>query len=265
MEILFGAPDRLALLLPHCDSLRWVQSSWAGVKPLIECPRRDYQLTGVKNIFGPPMTEFVLAWLLAFERRVVQRSQARSWDEAVDGHLYGKSLGVMGTGSLGSHLAAACQAVGLRVRGLNSDGRSIPNFDDCYSTASINEFADGLDYLVALLPDTPGSDRLIDAELLAQLKPGAILINGGRANVVDQGALIAALDAGQLAHAVLDVLNLEPLPDSDPLWQVPNLHITSHTAAVTIPEIIVSVFCENYRRYHGGRSLLHRIDFDKGY
>ncbi len=265
VEILFGAPDRLVAVLPHCESLRWVQSSWAGVKPLGDQPRRDFQLTGVKDIFGPPMTEFVLAWLLAFERKVLERSQACSWDESVDGHLHGKSLGIMGTGSIGSQLAATCQTLGLQVRGLNSDGRRRPNFDHCYSRIELAEFASGLDYLVALLPETPGSDQLIDAQLLARLKPGAILINGGRANVVDQAALITALEEGQLAHAVLDVLDLEPLPDSDPLWQVSNLHITSHTAAVTIPEAIVEIFCENYRRYHAGRPLLHRIDFDKGY
>ena len=264
-EILFGAPDRLVTALPHCRSLRWVQSSWAGVKPLMEQPRRDFMLTGVKDIFGPPMTEFVLAWLLALERRVIQRSQARHWDDAVDGNLYGKCLGIMGTGSIGTHLAASCQALGLKVRGLNSSGSNRPNFDNCYSPAQLDEFAGGLDYLVALLPDTPGSDRLIDAQFLARLKPGAILVNGGRANVIDQDALIAALDSGQLAHAVLDVLDQEPLPDSDPLWQVANLHITSHTAAVTIPEIIVTLFCDNYRRYHAGQSLLHRVDFDKGY
>jgi phosphoglycerate dehydrogenase-like enzyme len=171
----------------------------------------------------------------------------------------------MGTGSIGTHLALTCRALGLRVRGLNSDGRDQDYFDRCYSPSELTEFADRLDYLVALLPDTAGSNRLIDAHLLAQLKPGAILVNGGRANVIDQAALLAALENGQLSHAVLDVLECEPLPDSDPLWQVERLHITSHTAAVTIPESIVEIFCENYRRYHAGRELLHLIDFDKGY
>lgn len=265
VDILFGAPDRLAPLLPHCESLRWVQSSWAGVKPLVECPRRDYQLTGVKGIFGAPMTEFVLAWLLALERRVVPRSQARSWDESADGHLYGKSLGIMGTGSIGAHLAQSCRALGLRVRGLNSDGRGKPHFDRCYPAASRLDFASGLDYLVTLLPDTPATDHMVNAKLLAQLNPGAIVINGGRANAIDQAALIAALESGQLAHAVLDVLRTEPLPSTDPLWRIENLHITSHTAAVTIPEAIVDLFCDNYRRYHDDQPLLHQVDFERGY
>ena len=265
VEILFGAPDQLVALLARCDSLRWVQSSWAGIKPLIDHPRRDYQLTGVKDIFSSDMTEYVLAWLLALERRVVERSQTRHWDANADGHLRGKTLGIMGTGSIGCHLAAACQALGLRVRGLNSDGRRIPNFDQCYAPTRISEFTDDLDYLVTLLPDTPGSDGLVDGKMLGLLKPGAILINAGRANVIDREALLNALQTGQLGHAVLDVLEQEPLPESDPLWQVKNLHITSHTAAVTIPEAIVEVFCDNYRRYNAGQALLHQVDFDRGY
>jgi phosphoglycerate dehydrogenase-like enzyme len=264
-DILFGAPDRLVPLLPHCDSLRWVQSSWAGVKPLVDQPRRDFLLTGVKHIFGPAMTEYVLAWLLALERRVPERFLARRWDDTVDGHLLGKSIGIMGTGSIGGHLAAACRALGMRVRGLNSDGRELPGFDRCYSSAALPDFAGGLDYLVALLPDTESSNQLVDAGLLAALSPGAILVNGGRANAIDQAALVAALGSGQLRHAVLDVLDNEPLADDDPLWQVERLHITSHTAAVTIPEAIVELFCENYLRYHSGRELQYLIDFEKGY
>jgi glyoxylate/hydroxypyruvate reductase A len=106
---------------------------------------------------------------------------------------------------------------------------------------------------------------VISADLLARLNRGAIVINGGRANAVDQAALITALEGGQLSHAVLDVLRQEPLPPADPLWQIENLHITSHTAAVTVPETIVELFCDNYRRYHRWEPLLHPIDFDKGY
>ena len=153
----------------------------------------------------------------------------------------------------------------MYVRGLNLDGRSVVNFDECFSGVDILAFADNLDYLVALLPDTPGSDRLVDTELLKRVRPGAILINGGRANVIDEEALLLALQSGQLAHAVLDVLPEEPLPASNPLWQVERLYITSHTAAVTVPQDIVNVFCDNYRRYYRGDALRYQIDFGKGY
>ncbi len=264
-EILFGAPDLLADILPHCPRLRWAQSSWAGITPLLNAPRRDYRLTGVKDIFGPPMTEFVLGWLLALERNIPQRHGARSWDDRRDGHIAGKCIGIMGTGSIGAHLARACRSLGLSTRGLNSDGRNIDGFDACWPTEQRLEFASGLDYLVAMLPDTPATDALVDAAMLGRLKQDAVLINGGRGNSVDTSAVVAALEKRRLRHAVLDVLPLEPLPDGDPLWQVAGLSITSHTAAPTPGRAIVEIFSENYRRYIAGEPLNHLIDFERGY
>jgi len=264
-EILFGAPDLLAPLLEHCPRLRWVQSSWAGVTPLLACPRRDYQLTGVKNIFGPLMSEYVLGWLLAIERNILHRSQQRHWDNSPDGSLQGKLAGILGTGSIGRHVAASCAAFGMQVRGLNSDGRSVDGFDDCFPTGQVEQFAEGLDYLVALLPDTAATTGLVDASLLGRLRHSAILINAGRANCLVLEDTLAALASGQLRHAVLDVLPTEPLPEGDPLWQVKGLSITSHTAAPTGISAIVEVFCDNYARFVAGEPLLYPVDFRRGY
>jgi phosphoglycerate dehydrogenase-like enzyme len=171
----------------------------------------------------------------------------------------------MGTGSIGSHVAATCKAFGIPTRGLNSDGRGQAGFDTCFPLSRIAEFASGLDYLVALLPETPATDKLVDAELLCRLKPGAIVINGGRANCIVESDLVAALETGQLGHAVLDVMREEPLPQDHPLWAVKNLYITSHTAAPTGVESIVEIFCDNYRRYLAGEDLRYPIDFERGY
>lgn len=264
-EILFGAPDRLAPLLNACPRLRWVQSSWAGIKPLLASPRRDYTLTGVKGIFGPLMSEYVLAWLLGLERKLLSRATLPRWDSSVDGSLQGKLIGIMGTGSIGTHVAHTCQVFGLHTRGLNTSGALQTGFEHCYSREDIGSFADGLHYLLALLPDTPDSDNLIDATLLNRLRPGAIVINAGRANCVVDTDLCAALASGQLSHAVLDVLREEPLPEGHPLWAVENLHITSHTSAPTRAELIVDIFCANFRRYSAGQPLAHVVDFARGY
>jgi phosphoglycerate dehydrogenase-like enzyme len=264
-EILFGAPDRIAPVLAQCPGLRWVQSSWAGIKPLLECHRRDYRLTGVKDIFGQSMSEYVFAWLLALERQVLQHAEARQWDDTANPGLTGKTLGIMGTGSIGSHVAGTCKTFGINTRGLNSDGRPQAGFGSCFPLSQIAEFAAGLDYLVALLPETPATDNLIDAELLSRLKPGAILVNAGRANCLVEGDLVAALESGQLGHAVLDVMREEPLPKEHPLWAVKNLFLTSHTAAPTGAESIVEIFCDNYRRYLAGEELHYPVDFDRGY
>ena len=264
-EILFGAPDLLAAALPHCPNLRWVQSSWAGVKPLAANPRRDYLLTGVKELFGAPMSEFVLGWLLALERRIPERYHAQRWDDSSDGTVQGKTIGIMGTGSIGVAVAASCQAMGMSTRGLNTTGKPVAPFQDCWPLAQRLEFADKLDYLLALLPDTEETDGLVDEALLGRLNPGAILINGGRGNAVVLPDVLSALDSGVLRHAVLDVFSEEPVPDDSPLWQVPGLSITSHTAAPTPQAAIVEIFCENYRRYRAGEALLYPIDLDRGY
>lgn len=264
-EILFGAPDLLAAVLPHCPKVRWVQSSWAGIKPLVECPRRDYRLTGVKELFGPPMTEFVLGWLLAIERRIPQRARARHWDNTPDGDVAGKVVGIMGTGSIGIAVARGCRSLGMTTHGLNTDGRSVEQFEACWPVAERLAFAAGLDYLVALLPDTPQTDNLIDAALLGALKPGAVFINAGRGNAVVLDDLLAALTNGTLRHAVLDVLPQEPLPDESPLWQIDGLSITSHTAAPTPEAAIVEIFCDNYRRFMAAEPLRYPIDLSRGY
>ena len=264
-EVLFGAPDQLAELVPHCPALRWIQSSWAGVTPLLALPRRDYRLTGVKEIFGAPMSEYVLGWLLALERNIPAHYGSRSWNPLRDGRIQGKAVGIMGTGSIGSHVAGSCRSLGMTTRGLNSDGRDVAGFDRCWPTASRLDFAAGLDYLVALLPDTPATDGLVDRELLARLSSAAIVINGGRGNAVVTADLVDALEQGDIRHAVLDVLPVEPVPDDDPLWKVPGLTITSHTAAPTPAEAIVEIFIDNLQRYRRGEALRHEIDFDRGY
>jgi phosphoglycerate dehydrogenase-like enzyme len=264
-EIIFGAPDRIVPILDDCKHLRWIQSSWAGVKPLIDQGRDDYLLTGVKDIFGPPMSEFVLAWLLALERGVLSRAVSQRWNDRPEPGVAGKTVGIMGTGSIGSHVASTCGLFGMQTRGLNTSGSGVPAFDRCFPLHQLREFASGLDYLVALLPETSGSDKLIDAALLDELKPGAILINAGRANCIVEQDLLAALASGQLRHAVLDVIPEEPLPPENPLWAVENLSITSHTSAPTRAAPIVAVFADNYRRYMNSQRLQYAIDFKRGY
>jgi phosphoglycerate dehydrogenase-like enzyme len=264
-EILFGDPDLIVPVLDLCPKLRWVQSSWAGIKPFVDADRRDYQLTGVQGIFGAPMSEYVAAWLLGLERNIPARYRAPHWDHSPEPGLQGKLAGIMGTGSIGSHVAKTCVALGIKTRGLNSDGRDIDGFEQCFGSDELAEFATGLDYLVGLLPETPESDNLIDADLLSRLNPGAIVINAGRANCLVEQDLVDALESGQIGHAVLDVLRQEPLPAGDALWAAQNLTITSHTAAPTRADSIVKLFRDNYQRYLDGQPLKYRIDFDKGY
>ncbi len=264
-DILFGPPDAIVPLLDRLPQLRWVQSSWAGIKPLVDHPRRDYLLTGVRGIFGQPMAEFVLGWLLALERRIIERAIDNNWDGRIEPGVRGRRLGILGSGDIGQAVARACAALGIDVVGLNSDGRAVEGFRACYAMAEREVFADGLHYLLGLLPDTGATNDMVDATLLGRLAPGAIFINAGRANSVVDKDLLAALDAGQLRAAVLDVTRQEPLPETHPFWATENLYLTSHTAAPTTAAAIVGVFVENYRRYQRGESVVQAVDFTRGY
>ena len=264
-EILLGPPAAVAPLLRHCPNLRWVQSTWAGVRPLIETTFRNYQLTALKGVFGQAMSEYVLGWILALERRIIERASDLAWNDASDRSVAGRRMGIMGTGSIGGEVAAAAAAMGIDVIGLNSDGRDVTGFNRCYPVAERLAFASELDYLVGLLPDTPDTNGLVDAVLLAALADDALFINGGRANCVVENDLLAALERRTLRAAVLDVLPIEPLPESSPLWQVEGLYITSHTAAPTAETAAAAVFCDNYLRFAAGKPLKYVVDFARGY
>ncbi len=258
----------IAEILPKLPTVRWVQSSWAGVTPLIEAKRRDYVLTGIKDAFGPQMAEYVIGYLLAHELKILERSEKQKkheWFKDFSGALHGKRLGIMGTGSIGRYIAVKANFMDMQVRGLSRSGKRVPVFRQVMNTSQLHEFLDGLDYLVAILPDTPATDKLLDSAALKKLPGHAYVINIGRSNVIDDEALIDALKNNELAGATLDVFDAEPIPADSPLWETPNLNITAHIAAVSLPSLIVPIFVDNYRRYVNEQPLRYVIDFDAGY
>lgn len=266
--ILFGEPDMIAAVIGEMPAVAWVQSTWAGVTPLVEHLRRDYVLTGVRDVFGPQMAEYVIGYLLAHELRVLERAAAqsrRAWDTTPSGRLQGKCLGIMGTGSIGRHIAQAAAAFDVQVSGLSRTGATTEGFAAVYPASQLHTFLKGLDYLVSTLPQTAATGNLLNRSALAKLSRHACFINVGRGNVIEDDALIDALQNGRLAGAVLDVFDNEPLPQGDPLWDAPNLRITGHIAALSHPALIAPIFIDNYRRYVDGRPLRHVVDFAAGY
>lgn len=267
-KVLFGDPLSIKAVLAEMPGIEWVQSTWAGVTPLIELGRRDYVLTNVRDIFGSQMSEYVFGYLLAHELRIVDRAGAqrgRKWLDEHSGRLEGKRIGIMGTGSIGSAVARTARAFGMSVSGLSRSGSVHAQFDKVFAAARIDEFLSGLDYLVAVLPDTAATTGLLDARAFQQLPGHCYFINVGRGNVVDQAALIEALRSGRLAGATLDVFDEEPLPQDNPLWDLATVNITAHISAVSDPALVAPVFNDNYRRYCNGEPLRYVVDFDAGY
>ncbi len=268
-ELAFGEPALLSQALPHLKRIQWMQATWAGVEPLLDpALPRDYILTNARGIFGALMSEYVFGYLLAHERHILQRyasQQAQRWDETPPGSLRGKQIGLLGVGSIGAELARTAQHFGMIVRGFTRSSESCQAVDAYFHPPQKLTFAAGLDYLVCVLPQVALTKGLVDRSLLAVLPPHAVFINVGRGSAVDESALAEALQSGRIAGAVLDVFTEEPLPPSHIFWRTPNLLVTSHTAAPTLPQDIVTVFIENYRRWLQGAALLYQVDFARGY
>jgi phosphoglycerate dehydrogenase-like enzyme len=265
VQVVVGAPPDLAAIIPRCPRLRWVQSTWAGIDAIAHFASEKLEITPLKGVFGPAMTEYVMGWLLAIERNVISRASHTQWTPSLEPRITEKRMGIMGTGGIGTAIALAAKAFGLEVIGLNSDGRAVDGFNTCYPCADRLAFAEGLDYLVSALPQTAQTDNLIDHEVLMRLNLRAIVINAGRGNAVVEADLIASLNAGHIRAAVLDVFRQEPLPPDDPLWSTPGVHITSHTAGPTPDEAIGEVFERNLKRYIAGEPITDAVSAGRGY
>jgi phosphoglycerate dehydrogenase-like enzyme len=259
----------LASALPRLDRLQWVQANWAGVEPLLEPSlRRDYVLTNARGVFGRLMSEYVFGYLLAHERRIIDRylsQRARRWDRTPPGTLWGKQIGLLGVGSIGAQLARTAKAFGMRVKGYTRWSETSSDVDAYFHGDDRVAFAEGLDYLVNVMPATKATRHLVDEVLLRALPEGAVFVSPGRGRVVDEQALACALRKGRLAAAILDVFNQEPLPSDHEFWSMPNVLITSHTAALNVPADLAALFAENYLRLRRGEPLLHQVDFELGY
>ncbi len=292
-DILFGDTRRIHDALPTLPHLKWVQTTSAGVERLMDPSlRRDYTLTNARNVFGESMAEFVFGYMLFFKKRIRPRvlaQRAKKWDNEDGGVLRGKTLGLIGVGSIGSHIAMTAKLFRMNVWGFTRSSETSKYVDKYFHPTSplssrsipaegqreraegegenegILAFAKGLDYLVVVLPKTDGTNSIVNAEVLNALPNHALLVNVGRGNAVDASSLVDALNQNKIAGAVLDVTEPEPLPEDHPFWTTPNLFLTFHTSAISYPEDMVGVFIENYKLYIEGKPLKHQVDFKRGY
>lgn len=282
-DIALGEPRKIRDALPLLPRLRWAQSIYAGVEPLVDsAQRRDYILTNARGVFGELMSEYVFGYMLAHEKKIFERHQSQQaikWDRFESGFLRGKTLGLLGVGSIGAHLAGTAKHFGMTVWGYTQASETSKQVDRYFhpldsdsllsgtqeQAPAIQRFAQGLDYLVVVLPRTKDTDKIVDAALLDALPSHAVIVNVGRGNAVDESALVEALEQEKIAGAVLDVTAQEPLPEEHPFWTTKNLLLTFHTSALSYPEDITRLFIENYRLYIEGKPLKYQVDFERGY
>jgi phosphoglycerate dehydrogenase-like enzyme len=275
-EILFGipgdSPQGLAEAVRANPGLRWVQATSAGAGEQVGAAElTDKELarvvvTSAAGVHAGPLAEFALLGLLAFAKdlpRVLADQRARRWGHYPVAELSGRTLLIVGLGSIGAEVARLAAALRMRVIGLNRTGAGHhPHVDELARIDTLGDRLPEADAIVISLPLTDQTRGLLDAAAFARIKPGATLVNVGRGGVLDEAALIDALRERRLAGAALDVFASEPLDSASPLWELPNVLITPHTAGLSLHENerIVSLFVENLRRYLRGEDLLNRVD-----
>lgn len=267
-EIILADPSLIAPNLNECIKVKWLQSTWAGMSPVLGSTKKDYMLTGVKNVFGPQMCEYVFSYLLYFSRKIALFSSLqaqKSWQPPELTSLKGKTLGIMGVGSIGKDVAGMAKQFGMKVYGLTHSSRDCSHVDEYFDFEHLSLFANKLDYLVCLLPSTSQTKNLINQHFLSSLPQHCALINVGRGSVIDDQALMNALQNKSLSAAVLDVFSQEPLEHTHPFWETPNLYITQHTAAISVPQDVFAVFAENLQLFHQHKKLNFLVDWSKGY
>jgi glyoxylate/hydroxypyruvate reductase A len=274
-EILFGipgdSPEGLAAIVRSSRQLRWVQATAAGAGEQVRAAGLSEQelerviVTSAAGVHAGPLAEFCLFGLLAFARglpRLLADQRERRWGHYPVAELAGRRLVIAGMGQIGTEVARRATAFGMDVVGVNRSGRGGPDDQvDVCPIEALPALLDDADALVISMPLTVETRGLIDGAMLARLRRGAILVNVGRGGVVDEEALVAALRDGQLAGAALDVFATEPLPPPSPLWELPNVIISSHTAALSVRENerIVERFLTNLEHYRRGEPLLSRV------
>lgn len=266
------------------SNLRWLQWDAAGVNQIVPAVRdvvesgREIVLTNASGIHAIPLSEHLLALMLAFARRLDYsfRLQAEGGWKGSDlpavFELSGKRVLLLGVGAIGSAFAGKAAALGMEVIGVRRDAKKDhPDLAETAPVEKLHSLLPSADFVVVTLPYTPETAGIIGARELSLMKETAYLINIGRGGIVDEGALLGALEAGPegggIAGAGLDVFETEPLPPEAPIRRAPNLIITPHYAGWTphYSERLWALFHENAAAYADGRPLKNTIDPDAGY
>ena len=273
----FGIP---APLLRAARQLRWVHSGAAGVGASLHATMResDVLFTNSAGIHAEPMAEHALAMILHFARGMdiaAAGQRARDWRHAemasepiVTGEIAGKVVGIVGYGGIGRAVGSRCAALGMRVRAIRRTRGALPPEVEWIGTPDrLGDLLRSSDFLVVAVPETPATSQLIGRQEIAEMKPGAVLVNVARGGIVDEVALTEALVERRLRGAGLDVFGREPLSSDNPLWELDNALITPHVGGNS-PEFWrreTDLIVRNIARFLSGDPLENLVDKELGY
>jgi D-2-hydroxyacid dehydrogenase (NADP+) len=252
------AQNITAELTSAMPDLDWIQALTTGIDPLLALNLpRTVAVTSARGIHGPQMSELGLMLMLTLARNFPQMvlNQAKAlWERWPQRLLHGKTVGIVGIGTISEVLALCCQALGMRVVGVSDSRTGVPGFDVIERRSKLGTVASQSDFLVVLAPLTPENTHLISAEVIRQMRPDAFLVNLARGRVVDETALIDALQRREIAGAGLDVFETEPLPADSPLWHMPNVIVTPHVGGLSdiYARQLLPLIVHNARAYLAG-------------
>jgi phosphoglycerate dehydrogenase-like enzyme len=273
-EVLYDfPPGHVRDLTQVAPNLRWLQASMAGAGEVAKKAgllETDVVVTTASGVYSGPLAEFVVMAMLQHAKdldRLRRNKAERAWHQAYNDTLENKTLCIVGMGNIGRAIAERVRPFGTRVLGVKrtvrEDDPARGHADELYATDRLRDALGEADYVVVTLPGTLETRHLLDADAIDAMKPGAYFMNVGRGSVVDEGALVETLQRGHLSGAALDVFEVEPLPEENPLWELENVIISPHATDV-VPSIInkrqTDLFCENLRRYLDGDSLVNVLD-----
>ena len=259
-DILIIRTDEIfAALVAAMPRLRLIQALTTGVDHIAALPNLPSHVlvAAARGFHGPQMSELAFLFMLAFARKfpaVLENQKQHRWDRREQRLLAGRTVVIIGVGRIAEELARRCKVFDMRVAGVSSRA-SAPGFDAIYPRSRIAEAAGTADFLIVLAPLTRENRHLVDSAVIAAMKPEGVLINIARGGVVDEEALRQALIAGRIAGAGLDVFATEPLPPESPLWDTPNVMITSHVGGVSenYAEQVMPLLIDNLRAFMDGK------------
>ncbi|MGE3491933.1 MAG: D-2-hydroxyacid dehydrogenase [Vicinamibacterales bacterium] len=266
--------------LPSAGRLRWVHTSAVAVETLClpELFAQGVIVSNTRGVQAVPIAEHTLAVVLALAKQlplVLEHQRHARWAQndfmgpRLPWLLRGRTLGLVGVGTIGSEIASRARAFGMRVVALRRrrEQAVVPAVDQTFGPGELTPFLEQTEVLVIAAPLTPQTLGLIGAAQIAMLPKGAVIVNVGRAKIIDTDALVAALHAGHLAGASLDVYPQEPLPPEHPLWTCPNVILTPHTSGFRQGhwDEVVDLFAENLERFERGELPRFRVEPELGY
>jgi glyoxylate/hydroxypyruvate reductase A len=252
-------------------NLKLIINLGAGVDPLLADPTIPPHIPVARlgdRFMAQMMTQFVTFAVLRHHRDIAtyeRQHRAGEWRYELPIPSYERRVGIMGLGLLGGTAATTLAGLGFSVCGWARSPHAIDGVECFHGAAGLGDFLARTDILVVLLPLTKDTRHIVGRDALYRLPRGAKVINCGRGGTVDEAALLAALDDGQIGEATLDVFEQEPLPKDHPFWGMENVLVLPHTASIAIPEVAAKDVVENIRRVRAGAALLNIVDRAKGY